>query len=76
MNWYENIIRPAPTQNLRLINNNAHSTLVTTADGEMVGQTPQRIDLLKNGVYYATVNDNSNDLTVVYIGAGENPFNL
>jgi superfamily II DNA/RNA helicase len=67
---------PAASTTLRLVNSNDGQTSIVAANGDIVGQSEGGLNLLNDGIYYAVVNADGQNIDVTYIGPGESPFSL
>ena len=59
---------------VKLHNIEEGKTQILGSDGELVGAANYRYKLLKGGVYFSIIHDNTSYLDVTYWGAGGSPF--
>ena len=59
---------------VKIINQDSGKTQVLLSNGETVGLLQLRFDLIKTGVYYSVIAENTNYLDVKFWGAGNDPF--
>ncbi len=65
---------PPSSTKLRLVNGDDGQTSIVAANGDIVGQTECRLNLLKYGIYYVSVHSDGQNVNIIYIGSGEKPF--
>ncbi|MDI1279255.1 DEAD/DEAH box helicase [Methylobacter sp.] len=71
--WLSEYI-PQPGLFVKIINYATGRTQVLRSDGEKVGLLQLRYDLIRTGVYYSVIADNTNYLDVKFWGGGNDPF--
>ena len=71
--WLSEYI-PQPGSFVKILNHDTGRTQVLRSDGETVGLLQLRFDLIKTGVYYSVIAENTNYLDVKFWGAGNDPF--
>ncbi|MFA6071988.1 MAG: DEAD/DEAH box helicase [Janthinobacterium sp.] len=65
---------PQPRSIVKILNNDTGITQVLRSDGETVGLLQLRYELIKTGVYYSVISENTDYLDVKFWGAGNDPF--
>ncbi len=73
VDWFPDY-NPLSGSPVKLFNYETGRTQVIGPDGEKVGQLDIHYDLLKTGIYYTIVAENTNYLDVIFWGAGNEPF--
>ena len=66
--------RQTPPTYLKIKNGNDNHTNIVAANGDLVGRTKFRLNLLSVGVYYADLHTDRQNLYVTYLGPGDHPF--
>jgi hypothetical protein len=59
---------------VKILNYETGETQVVGSDGEKVGRLHLRYSLLKTGIYYAVIAENTDYLDVKFYGVGNTPF--
>ncbi len=72
--WNLHQTEQSPSTCLKVINSNDNHTHVVAANGDILGRTKFRLDLLSGGVYYANLHADRQSLDITYLGPGDNPF--
>ncbi len=65
---------PQPGSFVKILNHDTGRTQVLRSDGETVGFLQLRYNLIKTGVYYSVIAEDTNYLDVKYWGAENDPF--
>lgn len=65
---------PQPGSFVKILNHDTGRTQVLRSDGETVGFLQLRYNLIKTGVYYSVIAEDTDYLDVKYWGAGNDPF--
>ena len=66
--------KQSPFTCLKVINNNDNDTNIVAANGDILGRTKFRLNLLSGGVYYADLHADRQSLDMTYLGPGDDPF--
>ena len=74
--WNSPQAKQSPSTCLKVINSNDNRTNIVAANGDIVGRTKFRLNLISDGVYYAGLNADRQNLDITYLGPGTNPFSL
>ena len=72
--WNLSQARQTPPTYLKIKNGNDNHTNIVAANGDLVGRTKFRLNLLSVGVYYADLHTDRQNLYVTYLGPGDHPF--
>lgn len=65
---------PQPGSFVKILNHDTGRTQVLRSDGETVGFLQLRYNLIKTGIYYSVIAEDTDYLDVNYWGAGNDPF--
>lgn len=65
---------PQPGAFVKILNHDTGRTQVFGSDGETVGLLQLRYDLIKTGIYYSVIAENTDYLDIRFWGAGNAPF--
>ena len=74
MIWNSTQASQAPRTYLKVMNRNDNRTHILAANGDVVGRTEIRLNLQSDGVYYAELHSDGQNLDISYLGPGDNPF--
>lgn len=72
--WNSTQASQAPRTYLKVMNRNDNRTHILAANGDVVGRTEIRLNLQSDGVYYAELHSDGQNLDISYLGPGDNPF--
>lgn len=73
--WLKTEMKLKYLDRVKLINH-ANKTLILSLKGDILGYTSLYVNLLKDGIYYASVSEKVDFLNVVFIGSGMHPFTM
>lgn len=73
VSWLNNKNKLKYQDKVRLMNH-ADKTMILSLTGDVLGHASFCVNLLENGIYYASVSDKDGFLDVIFIGSGTDPF--